>query len=217
MVLPIIGSIIGAGASLLGGLMGESGKRRELAQQKEFAQHGIRWRVEDARAAGIHPALAMGASVPSYTPVGLGSSMAEGLSNAGQDVSRAIASTQTMPERADEFTKTSQALTLQRMGLENELLAVQIGRAIAPQSPPFPMASGGYNMPGQPASGVTKFVGGDLPLGPHTPAQDVSDEYGDLVGEGAGILRFIRDALVASGTSTSGTRNYTGHRTGGGF
>lgn len=28
--------------------------------QREFAQHGIRWRVEDARAAGLHPLAALG-------------------------------------------------------------------------------------------------------------------------------------------------------------
>lgn len=36
------------------------------AYQKEFAQHGVQWRAADARAAGIAPEVAMGASTHQY-------------------------------------------------------------------------------------------------------------------------------------------------------
>lgn len=46
----------------------------QLAYQKEFAQHGLRWRVEDAKAAGLHPLSALGAQgLPAYSPVGVDS------------------------------------------------------------------------------------------------------------------------------------------------
>lgn len=39
-----------------------------IAYQKEFAKHGIQWRVEDAKNAGIHPLAAIGAQTTSFTP-----------------------------------------------------------------------------------------------------------------------------------------------------
>jgi len=41
---------------------------QNIQLQKDFAQHGIRWRVEDAKAAGIHPLAAVGAAGASYSP-----------------------------------------------------------------------------------------------------------------------------------------------------
>ena len=32
----------------------------QMANQREFAKHGIQWRVDDAKAAGIHPLAALG-------------------------------------------------------------------------------------------------------------------------------------------------------------
>lgn len=106
MVAPaIIGAAIGAGASLLGGR--KAGKeaaelrRQEMELQKEFAQHGIRWRVADAKAAGLHPLYALGAQLPSFTPSFQGAGQ-EGaaLSEAGQNIGRAIAAGSTAQERA---------------------------------------------------------------------------------------------------------------------
>lgn len=93
-VKDIVGGVSGAlgigsdalftgGLGLLGGLLGNSSRedannanianaqllnRMNYEQQKEFAQHGIRWKVEDAKAAGLHPLHAIGASTASYSP-----------------------------------------------------------------------------------------------------------------------------------------------------
>lgn len=42
---------------------------QQVAYQREFAQHGLQWRAADARAAGVHPVYAMGATGASYQPV----------------------------------------------------------------------------------------------------------------------------------------------------
>ena len=96
------GTVISAGSNLIGGYLQNRSNERinsqnlgfsyeQLAQQREFAQQGIRWRVEDAQKAGIHPLYAMGASIPTYSPVSapLNSNNAAdyGLSAAGQDLS----------------------------------------------------------------------------------------------------------------------------------
>lgn len=45
---------------------------KNWANQREFAKHGIRWRVEDAIAAGIHPLAALGVNTASGSPVSIG-------------------------------------------------------------------------------------------------------------------------------------------------
>lgn len=151
----MLGNIISAGANLLGGLFGQN-KQEKMAKQniqlqKDFAQQGIRWKVEDAKAAGIHPLYALGANTTSFSPVSIGNDLSTGIANAGQDLSRAIDATRTHGERSAAVTKTMQDLSLQRMGLENELLSAQIAKtrqAGQPPARPDP-STNPYLIPGQ--------------------------------------------------------------------
>lgn len=207
----MLGELISAGASLLGGLFGnqqkQQGQEREIELQREFAQNGVRWRVEDAQRAGIHPLAALGSSGAQYSPVGLGDNDSAAIgASIGQDLSGAINSARTAPERAGALSQKMQALGLERAGLENELLRAQILDITRPRTPPFPLADTGYNMPGQPGSGVTKVAG--VPVkhdSGWSDAQDVEDRYGDLVQMvyGAGVLgadglKHIVDGLPAA-------------------
>lgn len=102
---PIVtGALVGAGSSLLGGVLGRSSSNRvareQMAMQREFAQMGIRWKVEDAKAAGLHPLFALGANTPSYSPVQNVDPMGAALAEAGQSVGRAVASQETVSQRA---------------------------------------------------------------------------------------------------------------------
>lgn len=161
---PIIGgSLISAGSSLLGGLFGSSSARkaekaaaarfaeemkfaREQADfQREAATMGLRWRVDDAKAAGIHPLFALGASLSQPSPVSLmtsaglpsGSSpMAGALSEMGQDLSRAFQATRTPEEKIDAQAQALEALALRRAELENNLLETQIWKLKQPQVGP---------------------------------------------------------------------------------
>lgn len=89
------GSILSAGASLLGSKMsadaaGKAARINAISQaqtnqmvlenaaldrdlQREFAQNGVSWKMADARAAGISPLVALGAQTHSYSPVSVGS------------------------------------------------------------------------------------------------------------------------------------------------
>lgn len=94
--------------------------------QKEFAQHGIRWKVEDAKAAGIHPLFALGGSTASYSPstfsVGDQGGSDYGLKGMGQAVDRAVAATRTSEERKlTDFQVKSQELDLEGKRLDNEI------------------------------------------------------------------------------------------------
>lgn len=155
------GSIISAGSSILGGLMdrgsGENSKDAQIQNaaldrqlQEQFAKEGIRWRVADAKAAGIHPLYALGAQLPSFSPTtfipGDSSSMGDALARAGQDIGRAVDATRTQKERT---TARIEALTLEKAELENDLLRSQIARNNQSLNPPMPSPTANQLIPGQ--------------------------------------------------------------------
>lgn len=131
----IVAGLISAGASMMGGQMGQISQNRarraqeklareNLAQQREFAQHGIRWKVEDAKQAGISPLAALGANTTSFSPIQTqsfpDSPMGKSLANAGQNIGRAVAAQKTKNElRAEE-------LQLQRLETENKISSVEL-------------------------------------------------------------------------------------------
>lgn len=159
----IASGVIGANASEKNNERLIADKEEDRRLQKEFAQHGVRWKVEDAAAAGVHPLYALGANTVSYAPSSLGlqaSNPASGLASAGQDISRALNTTRTVGERADAFTKTVQDLSVQKMGLENQLLSSQIAKLNQTQNPPMPSPGSQYLIDGQ----------GNAPIGTVTPA-----------------------------------------------
>lgn len=144
----MFGELLSFGGQLLGGLLGRSSASSQAAEQAKmqeaFAKNSVRWRVADAKRAGIHPLAALGAQTHSYSPVAFNDPLPNALANAGQDIGRAIDATRTRPERADAYVKTVQDLNITRLGLENELLASQIGRIrSAGHPPPMPTGSQG--------------------------------------------------------------------------
>jgi hypothetical protein len=65
----ILGSVAGALAGpVLGGLFQNKANKDNEANQREFAQMGIQWKVADAKAAGLHPLYALGGSGATYSP-----------------------------------------------------------------------------------------------------------------------------------------------------
>lgn len=149
------GNLISAVGDVAGGLISADASKKAAAMnikyQKEFAQQGIRWRVADAQAAGIHPLAALGAQTHSFQPVAVGNHMGDAIANAGQDIGRAVDAMRTPTEKADAVQKSIQALQLERAGLENQLLAAQIAKIKQPASPPgMPSLNpNAYLIPGQ--------------------------------------------------------------------
>lgn len=221
-------ALIGAGASIIGGLLNKSSSDkanqinqqnalRQEALQREFAQSGIQWKVEDARKAGVHPLYALGANTVSYTPQSVGAvadtSLGSAVASSGQDISRALQATRTGDDRASAFVKTSQDLALTKAGLENELLATQIAKMRGQIGPAMPSLADTNTIAGQPATAVNlgnpkdgprnyQTGAGVVSANPlHSPQDAISREYGD---EGLpqipGQLRFAYDVLKALGS-----------------
>jgi hypothetical protein len=114
-------------------------KNRKL--QKQFAKKGIQWKVQDARAAGVHPLFALGASTHSFSPVSVGEGV-NALRSGGQDIGRAVDASSSKSARMEK-------LGLERAALENELLRSQIARNNSAQlAPPVP-GNDRYLMQGQ--------------------------------------------------------------------
>lgn len=89
----IVGAAIGAGASMLGSKKAAKSASDQAMMnylmQKEFAQSGIQWRVEDAKKAGLHPLYALGGSGAAFSPNPIVQSDG-GLEAAGQAVGQAV-------------------------------------------------------------------------------------------------------------------------------
>lgn len=129
-------------------------QRRNEANQREFAQHGVQWKVEDAKRAGIHPIYALGAPTHSFAPQSVGDSLGPAIANAGQYIGRAVNSTSSDPTRATAFTQAAQTLALEKGALENELLRSNISRMRQQQNPPMPTPDQRWGVDGQAESGV---------------------------------------------------------------
>lgn len=141
---PLVGgSVIGLAGDVIGGFMGSNNtastnaanaeiNRKNIALQREFAQHGIRWRVEDAKRSGIAPLAALGASTTSYSAATHGMERDESLPqmarNMGQDISRAVSATATVGEKLlmQEQIKSAQ-LENEHKGLQIEQLRKTLG------------------------------------------------------------------------------------------
>lgn len=147
-VIPAVASLAGAGISAAMQSSAQSQQAGQfaenIAQQREFAQHGIRWKVADAQAAGVHPLFALGANTTSFSPISTfqpsGDAVGPLVAQAGQNLGRAIASTSTAEERQKGLMA---ALQLERAGLENDLLRSQIARTAGQIGPPFPTGAVG--------------------------------------------------------------------------
>lgn len=115
----LLGDVIGAAGSIIGGNISANNANKiaamNAAMQKEFAQNGIRWKVEDAKRAGIHPLFALGANTSQFTPVGGYSGdygIGDALSSMGQSIDRAKQAKMTPAERAVEQMKADKAYDL---------------------------------------------------------------------------------------------------------
>lgn len=96
MVAPILAAVapalVGGALSALGGSNQQREARRQAdlnyERQKEFAQHGLRWKVEDAKAAGLHPLFGIGGTGAAFAsnPIHVGDNH---LAQTGQNLARA--------------------------------------------------------------------------------------------------------------------------------
>lgn len=118
------GAVIGGLASAATNLFGAD---RNIKNQKEYAQHGISWKVADAKRAGIHPLAAIGANTMAYSPVSIG--------DAGQNISSSVE--KILDKNQRNFTERYNEAVLKKLDAETKAIMAHAGTAKNPE-PPFP-------------------------------------------------------------------------------
>lgn len=203
-------SIFSAIGNAVGSLIDRNSERgsdtnfdNNAALQKEFAQNGIRWKVADAQAAGIHPLYALGAQTNSFAPISTfnEANLSSSLAGIGQDVSRAIEATRSKPERIQARFDAAQ---LDRVTAETDLIRAQIAKLnsaqVGPPMPagqsieeqftpnviprvevsPLPLNASDRNSPMKEAGFVSDFTYARTPTGlAVVPSKDVKDRIED--------------------------------------
>ncbi len=170
-----IGGAIGGALGLIGSSQSQANAAKlnqlNYEHQKEFAQNGIRWRVADAKAAGLHPLAALGAQGASYSPSAVigDSPDFSFLKDMGQGIDRAMDAKATRQERVEREEKSNALFNEELKGkqLQNQETETRIQqmkwdmamdaarnaeRSVRTQQqvPPMPsLAPDGSLMPGQ--------------------------------------------------------------------
>lgn len=187
-------ALIGAGASLLGSLLSSKSADKankmqaqqaaqNRADQYKFAQDAIKWKVKDAKQAGIHPLYALGANTVSFSPISVGSTVPDwsGIGNAGQQLGQAFDQGRNGTQKITKIQALTENLSLERGALENELLRAQI-RKLSANTPSVPGADP-MLIDGQPSTAVPGTLIDENPMkrqasapgSPHTEAGAVAD------------------------------------------
>lgn len=213
---------IGSIGSLVGGFFDRKANKENLesqqAMQREFAQSGIQWKVNDAKAAGIHPLAALGAQTASYSPQSIGDSGS--FSDMGQNLGRALKAAASSDDRKAQELED---LALTRARLDNDLVRSQIeaskvatssrrGAALGPPMPTPPVAKTAWT--GAPVTAdkietkddtypaVKNLRVGGVPLQTApwmSDAQDMEDRYGESISDWVGgPLNLIADSVYSA-------------------
>lgn len=202
---PALPGIIQGASSVIGGIIGQDAAdeaskfaRMQFKFQQKSAKRGITWRVKDAINAGIHPLYALGAQTFSPSPISVsgGSPLAEGIANMGQGIGSAVQAG--MSAFQTQAQRLAETLSLQRMVLENKLLAGQIaglrkasvatvvpGQGDALEVAPPAEVSGG--------APVRTFLGSWERTPGMTTGQQFEDDYGEFWGSILATLPFLGD------------------------
>jgi len=185
---------------------------QEYERQKEFAKMGIRWKVEDAKAAGLHPLYALGTMPSNYSPAmiqtpsepssGIGESMAE----AGQSISRAMMATQTSDEkRMQQMALEAHLANMAESDMRRQVLESERDRNYQEMmrgiTADIPSVSPLYEMGQSPAVLPDIAPSSFVPQGLISPAAPkvYSSDKGDL-GTASGTTPLWRRFTVGNGT-----------------
>lgn len=206
-------AIIGAGSNLLGSSIADRSNRRAEARasaaslanasedrrlQREFAKHGLSWRVADARAAGLHPLAALGAQLSPFTPVGSGgqtysgSTKGDAIRAAGAAIAESIA--RSGKEKAETRLLNAQAdlVTQQATDSQNARIAqAQVNDVVHPEF---------HKVVDPQFTHRTKIAGFNIQSSPWgSDAQTMEDRYGELAGSVLGASNVLLDVPYSMG------------------
>jgi len=95
--------------------------KEQMEQQRKYAEHGVRWKVVDAKKAGLHPLAALGAQTMSYAPSRVFSN-----SQSGDIIGQGLGNiARRFGKDEDQTAKALKELQIDNMVLENEGLRLR--------------------------------------------------------------------------------------------
>lgn len=189
----MLGDVLSGAGKIADTVLAQDNARKNRNLQREFAQSGIQWKVADAKAAGVHPLYALGASTHSFSPVSAGSD----LGGAGESVGRAIHSTMAPDERG--ASKVMERLAVERATLQNDQLKLDImasrNKLLSQAGTGKPIPSAGpVGMESSVDANPRLFLGdGEVRMHPgYSPTQSVENAYGDISSV-YGVMKAAKD------------------------
>lgn len=191
-----LGGLLSSGLKFLGADMdrntSENIAAANQANQMAALQHGIEWKVADAKRAGIHPLFGLGASTGTFTPVSASSNYADALGDMGQNIGRAVSALGNTGEK--ELIQEAAAVELEGKKLDNDIRRAKLASMIrtdvaatgSPPAAPVTDPSGAESDPvkveQEKRQQQLRYFGVNFPNDPYTSdAQTVED----VLGEGA--------------------------------
>lgn len=213
---PFIPNLINAGAQIIGANRSDDAARRSTAEaneftahqanldrrlQREFAQYGVRWRVADARAAGLHPLAALGIQTNAATPAGQmgqassGSAKGDAIRAAGAALAESLA-------RADRDKAEVRLLNAQADVTEQQYRESVASRATQGISNDVSVPE--FHDVKNPQFTPHVKIGAMLDSAPWiSDAQTIEDRYGELAGALSGAVILPSDVLYTAGKKAS--------------
>lgn len=186
-VLAGIGGVASGGLSLAGSLLNAGQNRQAMRfsadQQENQMKHGLQWRVEDAKRAGIHPLYALGANISSSPIIPAGDVGGYGgLADMGQNIQDVIRRTSPGAKLKEELELKALQSSINETDARKDLLRAQEGKI--------------RNTPSVGPGPVTFMEGSQTPTG----GGAVSIGPGDT--PGAGMVKVSPRDLQAAGRGT---------------
>lgn len=199
MVAPVVAAAgLGALGDLAGGLVdqyfAQKASDKSYKFQKKVLQNQVQWRVADAVKAGLHPLAALGVNPASGPSVSVGGSgIGAALSSMGQNIGRAAEAYLTP---ADKIAARSALLGLEQQQANIDLTKSQIAGAqkalLSSGSTPgiaSRISTGKSDKLGGASVYANDQLGRAVPIPPGATAQFFEDQFGEAVGDTAGVSR----------------------------
>lgn len=179
---------------------------RNYEIQKEFAKHGVRWRVEDALAAGLHPLAALGGSSASASPSFMvGDSSIPDFGAQGQSLGSAINFIKGQDSGQDSFQRQMSKLQLESAKVQLALQKAELGKTLAevqpqPLKPTFTGDNTGITVGEVPeVTWARTASGGRVPV----PSKDVKESIEDQIIQEVGWS--LRNNILPPGSIAGST------------
>ena len=203
----LAGGLASAAASLYGGSKARKAQKKanaaNLAMQLDMAKNAIRYKVQDAKNAGVHPLFALGASTQSFTPSQQPVTDGSQYSQAGQAIQGALDSYASRKERDKALALERSQMTLEMMKslADARKTSAEADYWLSQAAASDDMRSQARNNITQDTKAQSEYdtgVGG-VPLGKYQQVKQLESEYGQEGADAVGLARLFKELTLTFG------------------